>query len=1157
MPTLIGNIDKQPTTVRPGETVRIEVFDTEGSSFKGTKTQVLINGVPGAVQFLQFPTKGERRLFVVVRTVSGETDHQVALLDVEGEALEFPSSQNQPTIAMMGVTQLPTQPYSAVITVGSFIDSRSSHLLRASVGEFIRQESPLIQQALDGRIAREGILGRIMTENPQSLMRIEHQRFAHNPSSDGVERLTNPRIRPQVATSRPTAMVYDLTAIDIHRLISREIESNKPVYEWDFGDGSTAVTNSPLVSHDFFAAIDHEAGLGQFTVTCHIKHADITVRRTLTIHSAYAICKRVGTVVPHVTSDQFAQKKHNRLSGILTVYNVETKPIILDNLSITPLSDNGDDLALPGKPTRLGTPITLPPQSATMVRVNVPFVNGQPNRGELRFDVKGFSVLYTGTMENYPVRCSAFFEVPATEWKQKPKANSADSVQEQQSWPWLAVEQAVNRVNDVGREHIALDTTTGTLTVNIGTRSSGNSLTLDRDEAINVLSSVYTPLDNIVLQAHQRNVPPDRFTQLERPAIPHRLNGPPVVVPVAEGSECDPDNLTQEEQDTAYADQLVCQLTQEEQEVTTPARWINARKGDIILSPGGDGFIGGLMMNVSPPQWYSHCGIMTRNYDEITHSTGSKDRLLDHKIGFQGGDGFDPKILKYTWPGAITQTVQNSQEGESFPDPEFDKSYTINAFGKHAVGFTHNDRFVLIPPLVIKPDPNQETTTTRSILHAIAADARRNAGRPGVQSKFHYRWYCYTDPMVGLGAPEGPEAGWAAGTHASVCSSFIWLLAKARHAHLETSQALVTPTDLEPGDVVSAGNPVITPGGAFVRPLTPDGLYTYSAEERLNAANWLYNFIYNEVFDKAGWLGNFITDAADDVANQILNAFANDDADGRDSTAWQNVTEADAVSPDNMLWWDSPAQGGLYGYAEPALYREPRKETYTISKWKRVLNRGNVHGRVLGETGPIAEAMVQVYDGKTTFSDADGNFALNDIPLGDYLLKGSAVFDGILYSGQLPVSLNVANQVIDIKLLPPPDRYRKAQVYVDFWGRDSESIGSDEIHDPAPAYFELELGPDRLVNSHGFNYHWGGELRVEYTITFRLLLNNTIEVQLQAKLFDGTSENNQDLDGQDGLTFQVGDGQTIGTILSVTNTAERANDEGKLAISVKNIRNSN
>jgi hypothetical protein len=269
------------------------------------------------------------------------------------------------------------------------------------------------------------------------------------------------------------------------------------------------------------------------------------------------------------------------------------------------------------------------------------------------------------------------------------------------------------------------------------------------------------------------------------------------------------------------------------------------------------------------------------------------------------------------------------------------------------------------------------------------------------------------------------------------------------------------------------------------------------------------------------------------------------------------MTDADAVSPDNMLWWDGPSLGGLYGFAEPAIYREPRVESYTVSRWKKVLNRGNVRGKVFGEAGPVAGAIVQVYDGKTTFSGADGGFALKDVPLGKYKLKGSKVIDGVLYSAQTDIELNVADLVVDIHLQPPADRYRIAQIFIDFFGRDYETFDDDEILDPGPEYFELELGPDRPVNSAGRTYKWGGEVRVEYAITVRLLVNNTIDVQVQGTLYEGTSEDDSEVNGQGGLTFQVGVGQTSGATLTITNTYEDDDDAGVLSISVKNVRNNN
>lgn len=1179
MANIIGRISLQPAIVRPGESVRIEIFDHDDNPFNGSLTQVSINGVPGALQFLQFPTVGQRRLIVRARTASGETDRQVALLDVTGVPLEFQTLKNRRDIAMIGVTQLPTQPYTAVLTLGSFFDTRLSHLLKIGTSMSPQPDKVFAQDSLAARLATRGVLGRAMSTNPQALMRIETRRLTNTRVKAMGQPGKGVRRTPKATTRRAVGAVYDLTNVDLGEIFGKVVTAPTLQFEWDFGDGNTATTRTPFVSHDYFAAITHAAGVGQFVVTCHVKHAGIVVKRTLTIHSAYAICKSTGTVVPHVTTDLFAHKRYNMLTGMFTIHNVEDAPIVLDRVSITPVTEDGEAVAMPRPFVNLDHPITIAAQSASMVGVNVPFVADTPQGMQLRFDVKGFSVLYAGTVGTLPVRCSTTFDVPVSEWNKKPEAFKVPDIPPKwrKPWPWEEVEDALAAVVNPAQGFFkpgdaALDAKTGTLAVSLGALRNTGTKAQTRDKGVRVLSTVYAPIDTIIMNARRIATPVAKFMSHASEVRPLKMNvasfapklttpdftgglfaldGPPQPGFIAEGQVCDPDNLTEEDLAVADMGQLVCQLTEEVKDVLMPARWMNARKGDCILSPGGDGIIGGLMLNVKPAQWYSHSGIMTRNYDEITHSTGSQKRLMDHLIGVvaDGSDGFEPSVLKYIWPGAVTQTVQHSIEGEDFPDPEYDKTYSISAFGPHTVGVTHNDQMVMIPPLVLKPDPMQETPAVRTALHAIATNARNNAGRPGVKPKYHYRWYCYTDPTIGLGAPEGPSAGWAAGTRASVCSSYIWLHAKARNAHLETDQSLVTPTDLEPSDVAQ---------GAAVRPTTLDGLYNYSAQERSDAGYWLYDTIYNQAYEKAGWLGEILTDGADDVANQFLNAFAKDDADGKDSDAWKNVTDADAVSPDNMLWWDGPSLGGLYGFAEPAIYREPRMESYTVSKWKKVLSRGTVRGKVFGEAGPVAGAIVQVYDGKTTFSGADGSFVLNDVGLGNYMLKSSKVINGVLHSAQIGINLNAADLVVDIHLHPPADRYRIAQIFIDFWGRDEENWPeSDEIKDPGPEYFELELGPEKLVNSTGRTYKWGGEVRVEYSITVRLLVNNTIDVQVQGTLYEGTSEDTSDLDGQGGLTFQASVGQTSGATLTITNTDENDDDAGVLSISVKNVRNNN
>jgi hypothetical protein len=49
------------------------------------------------------------------------------------------------------------------------------------------------------------------------------------------------------------------------------------------------------------------------------------------------------------------------------------------------------------------------------------------------------------------------------------------------------------------------------------------------------------------------------------------------------------------------------------------------------------------------------------------------------------------------------------------------------------------------------------------------------------------------------------------------------------------------------------------------------------------------------------------------IADQLLNCFAFGDANMAGNSGWQNPGDGNAVSPDNILWWNPP----YYGYAEP------------------------------------------------------------------------------------------------------------------------------------------------------------------------------------------------------------------------------------------------
>lgn len=193
--------------------------------------------------------------------------------------------------------------------------------------------------------------------------------------------------------------------------------------------------------------------------------------------------------------------------------------------------------------------------------------------------------------------------------------------------------------------------------------------------------------------------------------------------------------------------------------VKLPWRIQNARKGDLIMSPGGStGVIGGLLSQLSPPQHYTHMGIMTRDKVEIRHATGSDEWLQDHPNGHiilagpQPSDGFQPNALRYGWPGTITQSIDvayqasldNNFAGASVKEAASGKSYVIHALGFEptVVNEQSDDskppQWKTLYALVVKPC--HETDSVRQALHRIADAA--------IAIRGHYRFYSYSEGAI-------------------------------------------------------------------------------------------------------------------------------------------------------------------------------------------------------------------------------------------------------------------------------------------------------------------------------------------------------------------------------------------------------------------------
>ncbi|MEM6925313.1 MAG: hypothetical protein AAF602_00175, partial [Myxococcota bacterium] len=105
---------------------------------------------------------------------------------------------------------------------------------------------------------------------------------------------------------------------------------------------------------------------------------------------------------------------------------------------------------------------------------------------------------------------------------------------------------------------------------------------------------------------------------------------------------------------------------------------LNAVKGDLLLSGGCKGPIGGLFLNLDPKQRYSHEGIITNNLgSRLVHTTTSQDRYnsdvalaVDDPLVPNQTEGIRPDMLKFGWPGGIEEETRLAYEGNVRVDPD-------------------------------------------------------------------------------------------------------------------------------------------------------------------------------------------------------------------------------------------------------------------------------------------------------------------------------------------------------------------------------------------------------------------------------------------------------------------------------------------------------
>lgn len=887
-------------------------------------------------------------------------------------------------------------------------------------------------------------------------------------------------------------------------------------YVWDLGDGVVMTSPQPVLRYSFADRLKPGLPFMIFDVSLHLKTTDnrqvFTGRRSVTVWNSYELSKRRGVIQPKVVPEIYARRGADDYAGVFKITNLEPEPIEFASVQTEILYGDPERLSTPGAPEEFAW--TLPANETAERTFSVP-------RADIPGDAFGFAAHFRGVTKRTRqlVVASVYFEI-RTNRRTHVEVGNPELVAVLDALKSREVFRESGTI-DLGRlereleerPHCMAVFTHGPVPTTISPQWIGKTL-LDGGGEI-----------GISVQA---------------------LEGR------EEGTECSPEDEANPD------DNLVCQLTDEVKWVYVPARIMNARKGDAILSPGGSGAIGGLLKQVSPAQVYSHSGIMVNNHYRLRHSTAADQWLVDSA----GTEGLDPDKLKYGWPGTITQTVEQAYEGETMPDPdgakdEFEnvKQYTIRAFGNES---TLIDGIGVVDPVVVKPDPLIEASTpqVRARLHEIAESAKKIDG--------HYRFYCYTRADIFFDDTyRAPERGgwWGSQSYPTVCSSLIWAAAKRlgdTAIAIESPRTFAESTDLEAGDIAA---------GAQVDYRTRDGLYYYTQEERRGAAEWLFNYFHNLAYTGAGALVEVFTDVADDTANQICNTFAFDwtgeDEAGnhsKDSERWRNPEDGRAVSPDNIRdYWDAPrvVDGelrGLYGYSEKLVYRPARLEQRRVSRWTRVETEGTLRGRVAyARTGALLAGVVVRVAGREVLTNGTGDFEIT-VPAGPYRVEAGTVVNGWYVSDTQDTTI-AAGQVLSISLMlqDPPEAFREISVRGSMYIVDDE-VGADETANRSIYMSGIRLAPSSLSANRSQIEKMGGEVRVEVYLHFTYQADASVKVDYTAKLFEGASEETDDLEDLEQGSVTVGRDETISHTIKLVNEGFNGGDTAEISLQITNDR---
>jgi hypothetical protein len=129
---------------------------------------------------------------------------------------------------------------------------------------------------------------------------------------------------------------------------------------------------------------------------------------------------------------------------------------------------------------------------------------------------------------------------------------------------------------------------------------------------------------------------------------------------------------------------------------------------------------------------------------------------------------------------------------------------------------------------------------------------------------------------------------------------------------------------------------------------------------------------------------------------------------------------------------------------------------------------------------------------------------------------------------------------------------RNVTVTASFEGQDYETFGSNEYPPPFNTTRTVFLTDDMAQGLLNFHMRWGGECRAEFNVLAQRLNSGDVRIYGDLKLFEGTSEDTNDLDGVTGVDFIVPKSSSMPYEAYVRNNDENDDDWAKVKMVVSN-----